>query len=162
MRAPFIGGSSYPVVTKPEWSVRKIATVSEAEGNDKAGSAKISLPRKGDYTVKLILENSHGSDAREYPVFTIKPVEDAIEVVGAEGEGVAAYTVNGTLFVEFDNDGAYTVNVYNVNGQLVGQKAQNIAAGQNMAISLANSGVYVINVVKDGKVVRNLKVLNQK
>ena len=160
--SPFIGGSSYPVVTKPEWSVRKIATVSEAEGNDKAGSAKISLPRKGDYTVKLILENSHGSDAREYPVFTIKPVEDAIEVVGAEGEGVAAYTVNGTLFVEFDNDGAYTVNVYNVNGQLVGQKAQNIAAGQNMAISLANSGVYVINVVKDGKVVRNLKVLNQK
>ncbi len=160
--SPFIGGTSYPVVTKPTWSTRKIAVVSEADGTDKAGSAKVSIPRKGDYTVKLILDNSHGYDEREYPVFTIKGEEDAIATVAVDADGVTTYTVDGTLFVAFENDGNYTVNVYNTNGQLVGQKAQSIVAGQNMTISLANNGVYVVNVVKDGKTVRNIKVLNRK
>ncbi len=160
--SPFIGGTSYTVTTIPTWSTRKIATISQAYGNDTYGSTKISVPRAGDYTVKLSLNNSHGSDEREYPVFTITDPADAIGAISAENEGVTYYTVNGTLFIAFENEGDYTVSVYNAAGQLVGQKAQNIISGQNMSISLASEGIYVVNIVKDGKVVRNLKVLNCK
>ncbi len=160
--SPFIGGTSFPVVTKPTWSTRKIATVADADGSDTEGHAHVSFPRDGHYNVTLSLFNSHGFDEREYPVFTILPSMSGIDNVAADVEGLEAYTINSTLFIEFAAEGNYTVNVYNVNGQLVGKKTQNIVDGQHMAITLANAGVYVVNVVKDGKVVRNIKVLNQK
>lgn len=160
--SPFISGTAYVVETTPTWTARRIATVEDATGNDKAGSVNVSFPREGNYTVKLALENSYGSDEKEYPVFTIDNGLMGIEDVVVDGETLEAYTIDGTLFVEFAADGNYTVNVYGVNGQLVGKKTQNIVAGQNMSITLANAGVYVVNVVKDGKVLRNIKVLNQK
>ena len=160
--SPFISGTAYVVETTPTWTARRIATVEDATGNDKAGSVNVSFPREGNYTVKLALENSYGSDEKEYPVFTIDNGLMGLEDVVVDGETHDAYTIDGTLFVEFAADGNYTVNVYGVNGQLVGKKTQNIVAGQNMSITLANAGVYVVNVVKDGKVLRNIKVLNQK
>ena len=71
------------------------------------------------------------------------------------------YTVEGVLFVEFEEDGDYQVGVYNASGVLVAQKEAAVAAGQHMSRSLGAKGVYVVKVMKEGKVVRTVKVLNR-
>ncbi len=71
------------------------------------------------------------------------------------------YTVEGVLFVEFEEDGDYQVGVYNASGVLVAQKEAAVAAGQHMSLSLGAKGVYVVKVMKEGKVVRTVKVLNR-
>lgn len=71
------------------------------------------------------------------------------------------YTVDDVLFVEFVEDGDYQVSVYNVSGMLVAQDEATVAAGQQMRISLGAKGVYVVKVMKEGKVVRSVKVLNR-
>ena len=45
--------------------------------------------------------------------------------------------------------------------KVVAQKDAAVVAGQNMSISLGAKGVYVVKVMKEGKVVRTVKVLNR-
>lgn len=153
---PFIEGSVYRIETKPVWSGKR-ALITEADGNDTAGSAKLTYAKTGDRTVTLTLENVLGSDSRDYPVFTInEPVN--IEDMDAAGE-LRTYTVENTLFVEFAEEGNYDVAVYTVSGMLAAQKAEAVSAGQNMRITLGASGIYLVKVMKDGKEVRTIKVL---
>lgn len=106
----------------------------------------------------MTLENTLGSDTKSYPVFLVDQ-KDAVE------DGVAdemrTYTVEDLLFVEFAEAGAYQVGVYNVSGMLVAQEEATVAAGQHMSITLGAKGVYVVKVMKEGKVVRTVKVLNR-
>ena len=89
-------------------------------------------------------------------------VSSAIDGIEADGEaGMNAYTVNKTLFLEFAEEGAYEVSVYNMSGMLVGRDARSINAGEIMNISIGQAGVYVVSVVKDGKELRSIKVVNK-
>lgn len=106
----------------------------------------------------LKLENPLGSDTKTYPVFKVGDVDGVEENVAGE---LRTYTVEDILFVEFAEDGNYQVGVYNASGVLVAQKEAAVAAGQNMSISLGAKGVYVVKVMKEGKVVRTVKVLNR-
>lgn len=155
---PFISGTGFVVDTKPTWSTRRFATISNATGNDVEGSAQISYPRAGDYTVKLRLDNSYGSDEKEYPVFTVTEETQGIGDINADGS-TNVYTIDRTLFVEFAESGDYTVSVYDMSGRLVGKTDRSIVSGQNMTVTLAQAGVYVVNIEKDGKKLRSIKVL---
>lgn len=154
---PFIAGTAFQVETLPTWTAKR-GELSESTGNDTAGSTKLTYSKSGDYTVTLTLENTLGSDTKSYPVFLVDQ-KDAVE------DGVAdemrTYTVEDLLFVEFAEAGAYQVGVYNVSGMLEAQEEATVAAGQHMSITLGAKGVYVVKVMKEGKVVRTVKVLNR-
>ncbi len=152
---PFIPGEAYRIVTTPTWTAKR-GVISNAQGTDKAGSATVSYAKAGDYTVSLTLENSLGYDQKKYPVFMLT---DAIEDVNAEN--LSAYTVEDVLFVEFAESGNYQVSVFNAAGVQVAQKSAAATAGQNMRVTLNVDGVYVVNVLKDGKPVRAIKVLKK-
>ena len=111
-----------------------------------------------NYTVTLTLENTLGADTKSYPVFKVGDVDGVEESMAGE---LRTYTVEGILFVEFAEDGDYQVGVYNASGMLVAQKDAAVVAGQNMSIPLGAKGVYVVKVMKKGKVVRTVKVLNR-
>ena len=161
--SPFVPGTAFDVVTSPSWTARK-GILSEGKGTGESGSVKLRYNDNrvgGDYTVTLTLANALGQDEKDYPVFRVTQKGDAIDGIGADGEGVEAYTVGDGLFVEFAEDGDYTVEVYNANGMLMAQKSQNMAAGQNMNIRLGAQGVYIVRVLRGGELARTIKVIRK-
>ena len=149
--------STFKVETRPTWTAKR-GVLSESTGTDLEGSTKLTYSKPGDYTVTLTLENTLGADTKSYPVFKVGDVDGVEESMAGE---LRTYTVEGILFVEFAEDGDYQVGVYNASGMLVAQKDAAVVAGQNMSISLGAKGVYVVKVMKEGKVVRTVKVLNR-
>lgn len=156
---PFISGTAYPVVTKPEWSTRRATVV--GDGTGESGAATIQWSKAGDYTVQLKLANGHGSAVRDYPVLAVKETLAGIDDVATDGSEFSTYTVDDALFVEFGSDGNYTIDVYNMSGMLVGQKQASVVAGQNARISLGSAGVYLVKVTRDGKLLRTVKVIRK-
>lgn len=154
---PFISGSAFPVVTKPTWKAKGGALTDET-GNSEAGSAKVTYAKAGDYSVTLTLANSLGSDQRTFQVITVGESTGIGEVAGGQTE---AYTVGDQLFVDFAEDGNYVVRVYNIAGQLVASKAQQMSKGQKMQLTLGVAGSYILDVQKDGKTVRTVKLLRK-
>ena len=154
---PYVKGTGFKVETKPTWSTRQ-ATISNANGNDTEGEATVVYGAPGTKTLTLTLENSWGKDVKDYPEIDFT----AIDGVAADAaDGIEAYTINKTLFVKFAEEGNYEVNVYNMSGMLVGRDARAINAGEVMHITIGQAGVYVIQIQKDGKEVRSLKVVNK-
>ena len=154
---PYVKGTGFKVETKPSWSTRQ-ATISNANGNDTEGEATVVYGAPGTKTLTLTLENSWGKDVKDYPEIDFTAIDG---VVADAADGIEAYTINKTLFVKFAEEGNYEVNVYNMSGMLVGRDARNINAGEVMHITIGQAGVYVIQIQKDGKEVRSLKVVNK-
>ena len=154
---PFISGTAYPVTTLPTWKAKK-GIVSEVTGNGEAGSAKLTYAKEGDYEVTLTLANSLGQAQK---TFRVIKVTAPVGVDNAAADEVKAYTVNGAAFVEVAEVGDYRINVYNAAGQLVANKAQQLAAGAKVQLTLGQVGNYVLSVEKDGQVVRTVKLLNK-
>ena len=156
---PFIAGTAYPVVTTPTWETRRAEI--NGSGTGESGSATLSWTKAGDYSVKLRLANGHGEATMDYPVVKVSDSTQGIGEIGQDGEGFTTYTVEDALFVEFDADGAYTVEVYNMAGMLAAQKAVNVVAGQNVSIALGQPGVYLVKVTRDGQLLRTVKVIRK-
>lgn len=53
------------------------------------------------------------------------------------------------------------MQVYNVAGALVAQKAQSVTAGQYVEVGLPSSGVYIVKVMSGTKTVRVVKLVNK-
>ena len=164
---PFLPGTAYPVVTKAVWSdtdrKTEFATVdSRATTEGEAGQAVVNFVEAGDHTVTLTLENNHGSDSKDFPVF--KVLNDDIQGIGevaADGSSLEAYTEGNVLFLEFGQDGVYDVEVYNTAGVLVGAQKLNAVAGQYARVALGTPGVYLVKASVNGKALRTVKVLSK-
>lgn len=154
---PFISGTAFPVVTTPTWKASK-GIVSNAEGNAKAGSAKVSYSKEGDYSVTLTLANSLGSDSR---TFSVIRVGDAVGIDTPSTAATAVYPVDGAAIVEFAEAGNYTVRVYAADGRLVAVRQLQAERGERMQVTLGMSGTYLVDVAKDGQSVRRAKLLNK-
>ena len=154
---PFISGTAYPVTTLPTWKAKK-GVVTEVTGNGEAGTAKLTYAKAGDYEVTLTLANSLGQDQKTFSVIKVGIPEGIENAAGAE---LNAYTVDSQLFVELAEAGNYSINVYNAAGKLVASAAQQFNAGAKAQLTLHQKGVYVLNVEKDGKVVRTVKLLRK-
>ncbi len=152
---PFIPGTGYEVKTLPTWSGRR-ALISEANGSDTEGSAKVSYSYEGDYTVTLKLENSLGSHSMTYPVIKVSD-DNAIEGVAADVNTV--YAVGKTVFAGFAESGEYTVAIYNVAGERVVARNVNVVAGELVVVNLDTPAVYVVAIEKAGKPVSTTKVV---
>lgn len=156
---PFISGTASPVVTKPTWTTRRANIV--GDGTGEAGSATLEWTKEGDYAVQLKLENGHGSAVMDYPVIKVGESTQGIEEIGSDADGFVTYTVGDALFVEFDADGSYSIEVYNMAGMLAARKSVDIVAGQNVSIALGAQGVYLVKVVRDGQLLRTVKVIRK-
>ncbi len=154
---PFISGTAYPVTTLPTWKAKK-GVVTEVTGNGEAGAAKLTYAKAGDYEVTLTLANSLGQDQKTFSVIKVGIPEGIENAAGAE---LNAYTVDSQLFVELAEAGNYCINVYNAAGKLAATTAQQFNAGAKAQLTLHQKGVYVLNVEKDGKVVRTVKLLRK-
>ena len=155
--SPFVAGEAFTVETKATWKTRKGSFTDEV-GNDVAGSAKVTYPTGGDYTVTLTLENSYGKDQRTFQVIHIDTPTGINETTTEE---VKAYTVNGDILVDCAQAGAYTFEVYNIDGMQVLRNNVNVTIGNTVRLHLANSGVYILKVKKEGKTLRTVKLIRK-
>ena len=67
---PFITGTAFPVKTTATWTAKN-ATITDAMGNDQAGSANIAFSKDGMYNVTLTLTNALGSDSKTFSVIKV-------------------------------------------------------------------------------------------
>lgn len=155
---PFISGSSYRVETLPTWNAPK-ADIISTSGNDQAGEAVLSYEKEGVRNVTLTLANSLGKAQRTYTAITIGE-QTGINEIATAGD-MKVCIVGEDVLVEFIQSGNYTVSVYAVDGKAVATKTANISARGNMQVHLANAGVYVLTVRKDGRLVRTMKLMRK-
>ena len=155
--SPFISGEAFKVETKATWKTRKGSFTDEV-GNDVAGSAKVTYPTGGDYTVTLTLENSYGKDQRTFQVIHVDVPTGINEM---SKEELKAYTVNDDILVDCAQDGAYTFEVYSIDGMQVLRNNVNVTTGNTVRLHLANSGVYILKVKKEGKTLRTVKLIRK-
>lgn len=155
--SPFVSGETYKVETKPSWT-SKNATFADVTGNGEAGSANVSFRTGGDYDVTLTLSNALGKAEKTFSVIKVAYPTGVDAVEGAE---MKAYTVGEDAVVEFAEAGAYEVSVYTTAGELVARKAAQLNAGNVVNVHLAKAGIYVLNVKKDGKTVRTVKLIRK-
>lgn len=155
--SPFVSGETYKVETKPHWT-SKNATFADVTGNGEAGSANVSFRTGGDYDVTLTLSNALGKAEKTFSVIKVAYPTGVDAVEGAE---MKAYTVGEDAVVEFAEAGAYEVSVYTTAGEQVARKAAQLNAGNVVNVHLAKAGIYVLNVKKDGKTVRTVKLIRK-
>lgn len=155
--SPFVSGETYKVETKPSWT-SKNATFADITGNGEAGSANVSFRTGGDYDVTLTLSNALGKAEK---TFSVIKVAYPTGVDAVEGTEMKAYTVGEDAVVEFAEAGAYEVSVYTTAGEQVARKAAQLNAGNVVNVHLAKAGIYVLNVKKDGKTVRTVKLIRK-
>lgn len=155
--SPFVSGETYKVETKPSWT-SKNATFADITGNGEAGSANVSFRTGGDYDVTLTLSNALGKAEKTFSVIKVAYPTGVDAVEGAE---MKAYTVGEDAIVEFAEAGAYEVSVYTTAGEQVARKAAQLNAGNVVNVHLAKAGIYVLNVKKDGKTVRTVKLIRK-
>lgn len=155
--SPFVSGETYKVETKPSWT-SKNATFADITGNGEAGSANVSFRTGGDYDVTLTLSNALGKAEKTFSVIKVAYPTGVEAVEGAE---MKAYTVGEDAIVEFAEAGAYEVSVYTTAGEQVARKAAQLNAGNVVNVHLAKAGIYVLNVKKDGKTVRTVKLIRK-
>ncbi|MDO4211046.1 MAG: LamG-like jellyroll fold domain-containing protein [Bacteroidales bacterium] len=158
---PFVKGTAYPVITRPEWRYKK-AIMTEAEGNNgEQGEATIAWKQGGDYTVTLTLQNSLGSDTKTFGVVTVKALEDPNGINAPSTGEARAIAIDGQAILTFPEAGNYTVQVYNAAGQLVASAAAAITGSEHMAVRLGQQGTYIVRVVRNGEELRSIKLLNK-
>lgn len=155
--SPFVSGETYKVETKPSWT-SKNATFADVTGNGAAGSANVSFRTGGDYDVTLTLSNALGKAEKTFSVIKVAYPTGVDAVEGAE---MKAYTVGEDAIVEFAEAGAYEVSVYTTAGEQVARKAAQLNAGNVVNVHLAKAGIYVLNVKKDSKTVRTVKLIRK-
>lgn len=153
---PFITGTAFPVKTTATWTAKN-ATITDAMGNDQAGSANIAFSKDGMYNVTLTLTNALGSDSKTFSVIKVGTGVTGIEK--AQSDEFKATTVGENVLVEFEQSGHYNISLYNLAGQLVTQKSAHIAAGNNASLYLGTPGTYLLRIERDGKLVRTVKLV---
>lgn len=154
---PQLDDTGYPIYTQPSWKAVK-GVISDETGNGEAGSAKVTYKKDGLYNVTLTLTNPQGSASKTFSGIRVGEDTGISEVSADE---LRAYSVGDVVYVEFAQAGDYNVQVYNVAGQLVTAKAATIGSADRMALRLPQTGVYVVRVLRDGKLAAAVKLLRE-
>ncbi len=123
----------------------------------------VSYVYGGKKNVALTLENRWGSAKMEATgIVEVEGPESAIH-----GVGESSFSVYPNPFVEsvnfrFAEGGNYTINVVSSNGAVLQRNNVEAAAGQvvNVAVT-GKAGLYIVQVVKDGKQYKSVKVVKE-
>lgn len=156
---PFLLGTAYIVETLPSWTAKK-AVITDVEGTGESGSATLTYAKSGDYSVTLTLANSLGQDERTFQVITVS--DDATSIASTSTDEMLTYAVDGSAYVQFAEAGDYTVTIYNAAGQAIATKSARVSTGDTMRLSLGQRGIYIVSVSKNGTMIRNIKLMNNR
>ena len=154
----FSAGTAFELKTTPTWRTSK-GTITDVTGTSTAGSAKVSYPNAGEYTVTLTLENSYGKSTKTFNVIRVESTETGIN--DANVNEVKAYTVGQDILVECPETGNYNFEVYSIDGTRIVAQPLHVEAGNVATLHIANTGVYILKVVKDGKTLKTAKLLRK-
>ena len=72
-----------------------------------------------------------------------------------------AYTVGEDIIVDCPQAGNYQFEVYAIDGTRLLAQAVKIAAGNNVRLHIANKGIFILKIRKDGKSLPSVKLLRQ-
>ena len=133
-----------------------------SDESDKAAVVTYAMP--GTYDATLTLTNAWGEDECT--------LNQCVEITGEatgidEVNGGAEFSVFPNPFVEsvnfrFAEQGNYVVNVLNAGGAMLQSNAFEAAAGQTVNVTVTGAaGLYLVQVLKDGKVYKTVKVVKQ-
>ena len=150
---------TYEVKTTPTWELGDGRISSES---DKTAVVTYAVPGKKNVTLKL--KNGWGEDEKTVnEIVDITAIPDGISTVEAQ-TGLSVYP---NPFVEsvnmrFAENGHYTINILGATGSLLQSNQFDAVEGQvvNVAISGAR-GIYFVQVMKDGKTYKTLKVIKK-
>lgn len=151
---PMLTGSNSIVYESSRWMLEGArlnnSTETTANATYNAGDGK--------FPITLTANNSWGSTTKTITDYIV--VTD-IDDVNAEG-GYMIYpkSFDASADVLFAADGVYDVVVFATDGKQVGEDVFEARAGELRTISLAHlsKGVYVVAIMKEGKVLRSFKI----
>lgn len=146
------------VKTTRKWLMNGARISSES---DKA--AVVTYALKGQYEAGVSLTNAWG-ESEKY----LDKVVDIIDPTGISAvENESSFSVYPNPFVEsvnlrFAEGGNYTINIVDASGALVQSNGVNAGAGDvvNVAVT-GNNGLYIIQVLKDNKLYKAVKVIKK-
>ncbi len=170
---PFLKGTGYKIETKATWKdladrrtvFTKQGAASRA-GNDEgaSGSVKMKLSKVADHNIQLTLSNNYGSVVTggdetkpTFPVFTVLDPA-GIEGVASDVNNVITSVEGRVVYFTFPGEGTYSLEAYNTAGMLVSTETLSTINGSVAEVTMGAPGVYMIKVVKDGAVLRTVKV----
>ena len=112
----------------------------------------------GKFPITLVATNSWGSATKTITDYMV--VTSIDDVAGDAGYMVYPKPFEGTANVLFAEDGLFEVAVFSTDGKLVANEAYEVRAGELREFSIAtmNKGVYVVTILKEGKVIRSFKI----
>lgn len=142
-KATFTAGG-YPIITPTE------------EG------ATATFPNDGKFDVTLTLSNDYGKATMTKTEYIVVGSGVGINDEVVEDLGVYPNPFVDAVNVVFATDGNYTVNVFTVDGALC--YSQNVIAMANEVKRIGvdgKAGMYLLQIMKDGKVVKTVKVNKQ-
>ena len=150
---------TYEVKTTPTWELGDGRISSES---DKTAVVTYAAPGKKNVTLKL--KNGWGEDEKTVnEIVDITAIPDGISTVESQ-TGLSVYP---NPFVEsvnmrFAENGHYTINILGATGSLLQSNQFDAVEGQvvNVAISGAR-GIYFVQVMKNGKTYKTLKVIKK-
>lgn len=159
--SPFVSGKNFVVTTLPTWTFPK-AHLTDANGNDTQGSAKVSYDTNGVFTGTLTLSNSWGKDVRTITAINVGKAT-GVEITDAVSLQAFPNPFVETVNIRFPEAGNYVATIYDVNGRVVSSKIVTAVAGSVYTINVnATKGLYLLRVTtKSGKLLRTLKLLNK-
>ncbi|MBQ7818113.1 MAG: T9SS type A sorting domain-containing protein, partial [Bacteroidales bacterium] len=155
---PFISGTNYKIETLPTWTLKRASIIS-SNGNKDAGTAKVIYSSEGTYSATLTLSNGWGSDTKTIDVVTVMPTGIEDDVTLEEMMQAFPNPFENELYVNFAEDGVYSVELYDNSGRMLNKASLNATAGEVINIPVdGEAGIYFIKVKGEGGLLKVMKV----
>ncbi|MBP3353593.1 MAG: T9SS type A sorting domain-containing protein, partial [Bacteroidales bacterium] len=155
---PFISGTNYKIETLPTWTLKRASIIS-SNGNKDAGTAKVIYSSEGIYTATLTLSNGWGSDTKTIDVVTVMPTGIEDDVTIEEMMQAFPNPFENEVYVNFAEDGVYSVELYDNSGRMLNKATMNATAGEVYPIAVdGEAGIYFIKVKGEGGLLKVMKV----
>ena len=156
--APFISGTNYKIETLPTWTLKRASIIS-SNGNKDAGTAKAIYSTEGTYSATLTLANGWGSDTKTIEVINIMPTGIEDDVTVEEMMQAFPNPFENEVYVNFAEDGVYTIELFDNAGRMLSQASLNATAGEVYPIAVdGEAGIYFIKVKGEGGLLKVMKV----
>lgn len=158
--APFIAGTVYKIETRPTWLLEG-ATVLNSSGSATAGSTNVNYATFGRFNATLTLTNGWGSDSK---TFEYVEVQTSVNVEQSEVDALSVYPnpFVDEVHVRFIEGGAYSINVFGVNGQIVTTQPTIVDGGEFVRVRVnAPQGIYFVRITKDNQIIKTIKVVKK-
>lgn len=126
-------------------------------------SAKAIYGSIGTFDAKVTVKNVYGSAVKEVKEIISVTQGSGIDDASAASTEVYPNPFENELYVNFAEEGTYTVQVYSLTGSLVSEQALSAVAGDVVRVSVeAVPGTYLVKILnKDAKAVKTVKVIKK-